>query len=77
MDFTNHILTENIASFAAADDNTSTKSNLKSVAFERKHRFQCTFCFGKACKSEQWRRCKDPVIEGLHSNLIEDKIIGS
>ena len=50
---------------------------MKLEKFSRKHRFQCTFCFGKACTKEQWQRCKNPIIEGLHSNLIMDKIIGS
>ena len=75
--FTTHVMANNIVSFAAENDRSSTTSNLKHEKFSRKHRFQCTFCFGKACAREQWRKCQNPVIEGLHSNMIEDKMIGS
>ena len=51
--FTSHAMGENFVSFAAAiDDKASTKSNLKHENFSRKHRFQCTFCLGKACSKE-------------------------
>lgn len=58
-------------------DTTTSQVKSKAMNFSRRHQFQCTFCFGKACAKEQWRRCKDPIITGLHSNMICDRIIGS
>ena len=45
-------------------ENTSSDPSLKKAKFARKHRFQCTFCFGKACTKEQWQKCKGT---SLHS----------
>ena len=60
-----------------ADDTTSTAKKVQKENFAKKHRFQCTFCLGKACSKEKWQKCANPIIHGLHSNMIEDKIIGS
>ena len=51
MDFTSHVMADRGISYAD-DVSMSTKSNIKRENFERKHRFQCTFCFGKACAVE-------------------------
>ena len=45
--------------------------------FRKVQRFQCTFCFGKNCSKEQWQKCPNPIIHGLHSNLVEGKFIAS
>mmetsp|Transcript_37833 Transcript_37833/g.49721 ORF Transcript_37833/g.49721 Transcript_37833/m.49721 type:complete len:83 (+) Transcript_37833:40-288(+) len=67
----------NLAADNISFADSSTAKRLKKENFERKHRFQCTFCLGKACSKEQWQKCANPAIHGLHSNMIEDKIIGS
>ena len=43
------------------------KSDVTSIGFKNKGAMACTFCFGKACKHEDWTRCKNPAIRGLHS----------
>ena len=60
-----------------ADNTEMVGKNLTKENFSRVNRFQCTFCFGSACTKERFEKCKDPYIHGLHSNLIEGKIIGS
>ena len=37
----------------------------------------CRFCGGATCKHEDWTRCENPAIEGLHSNWITASIIAS
>ena len=32
---------------------------------------------GKFCKHENWKNCKTPYIEGLHSEIVKDLVIGS
>lgn len=60
-----------------ADDVSQSTKTVKHEKFSRKNRFVCTFCLGKACTKERWEKCANPVIRGLHSNMIEDKLIGS
>ena len=60
-----------------ADQDIGLKSQVTVDKFSRKNRFQCTFCFGGGCVKEKYTKCKEPIIEGLHSNMIENKIIGS
>ena len=80
VDFTQ--VADNISYAAAAglDDSSviSLTGKLKREKFDRKNRFQCTFWFGKNCSKEVWTKCKGPLaIQGLHSNMIEGKLIGS
>ena len=44
---------------------------------EKKNSFICNFCGGKGCNHEDWTRCKNPAIRGLHSNWINSDIIAS
>lgn len=37
----------------------------------------CTFCFGRNCKVEDWKRCKEPCITGLHSNLVGENLLAT
>lgn len=50
---------------------------MKGVHFEEKTKLHCRFCGGKTCKHEDWTKCVNPAIEGLHSNWINEHIIGS
>jgi hypothetical protein len=34
-------------------------------------------CMGKWCKHENWLKCDNPAIKGLHSEWVEDLLIGS
>jgi hypothetical protein len=45
--------------------------------FREKTRLLCTFCGGKTCKHENWLKCADPAIQGLHSNWINADIVAS
>lgn len=48
-----------------------------SSEVENKNSFICRFCGGKSCKHEDWTKCKNPAIQGLHSNWINEQIIAS
>lgn len=47
------------------------------MGFKNKGAMVCTFCFGKACKHEDWTRCKKPAIRGLHSEWVMEKFVAS
>lgn len=47
------------------------------INFEEKTKLHCRFCGGKTCKHENWKLVKNPAIEGLHSNWINDNVIAS
>lgn len=49
----------------------------KQTDIKRKGSFICTFCFGSNCRVEDWTRCVDPIIKGLHSNIVSGVIIAS
>ena len=40
------------------DPSVSVTGGFKREKFSRKHRFQCTFCFGKNCSKELWTKTK-------------------
>ena len=55
---------------------SSTK--LESSAFEKKTKLHCgVACMGKFCKHENWQNCAKPYIQGLHSEIVLDMIVGS
>jgi hypothetical protein len=46
--------------------------------FDRKTKLHCSVaCMGKWCKHENWKKCDNPAIKGLHSEWVEDLMIGS
>jgi hypothetical protein len=45
--------------------------------FSLKETFICVFCGGKNCKHENYRLHKNPAIEGLNSDKIDDNIYAS
>jgi hypothetical protein len=50
---------------------------IKQASFPHKGKFICNFCFGRNCRVEDWTRARNPIIKGLHSNLISDMLIAS
>lgn len=57
------------------EDVASVRS--KQSKFDRKHRFQCSFCLGAVCPPEDASKRKNVIVDGLNSNMILDKVIGS
>jgi hypothetical protein len=53
------------------------KSPVKATSFTEKTQLHCRFCGGSSCKHEDWTKCTNPAIKGLHSNWITDHLIAS
>ena len=74
-----------VATSSAVDLSRSVKLNkkmsstkLESSAFEKKTKLHCgVACMGKFCKHENWENCAKPYIQGLHSEIVLDMIVGS
>ncbi len=64
------------------NNNKNTNINQKNLIsndplFSLKETFICVFCGGKNCKHEDYRNHKNPAIEGLNSDKIDDNIYAS
>ena len=53
------------------------KKGVHKRKWETRNKLRCMFCGGKGCKHENWKRCKNPAIDGLHSQWIDENIIAS
>ncbi len=49
----------------------------KSLEFPKRVKALCRFCGGKSCSKENWKKCQQPAIKGLHSNWVTKDIIAS
>ena len=60
-------------------NNNLNQNNLISnePLFSLKETFICTFCGGKSCKHEDFKKHKNPAIYGLNSDKIDDNIYAS
>lgn len=56
----------------------STKENLEIDSnFTKKAKLICLMCGGKSCAHEDWKTIKNPALQGLNSNWINNDIVAS
>lgn len=49
----------------------------KRLDFPKKVKAICRFCGGRSCPKENWKKCAEPAVQGLHSNWVTPHIIAS
>lgn len=53
-------------------------SKIEAIDFRNKTKLHCRFaCMGKMCKHENYKKCNNPAIIGLHSEWVVNLVIGS
>jgi len=56
----------------------SSSGKLEAREFDKTTKIHCgVACMGKWCKHENYKNCDNPAINGLHSEWVENLIIGS
>jgi len=64
-------------SMNVSDLSKMTKVRSQVSNFRHRGKLVCQFCLGKLCVAENWKNCKSPIVQGLHSNIISDVLIAS
>ena len=61
----------------AESDRKKKSAVIIRTNFKHRGSLVCTLCSGKNCRVEDWTRCAQPFIKGLHSNLVANRQIAS
>ena len=57
---------------------SNSEKKMEATPFDRVTKLHCSVaCMGKWCKHENWNNCDKPYVTGLHSEIVEDLIVGS